>query len=552
LQGGVTGLLATEGSFGFSDSDVADTHTIAVTPLTPGAVGTFTAALHTDTTGDGTGGAINWLFTVDNAAVAFLAPGETRVEHFLVTISDANGGLAQRDIAVTINGSYNDAPVTSNDFAYSQVDGISVDAPGVLGNDTDPEGNALVVSAVNGLGINVGVSTAGTYGHLALFSDGHYGYAADNSAALAFAPTGSHLHDIFSYTVSDGHGGTDSAGLDITLNRGPGAAADTAMATTGIGGTASGNVLTNDSDADGDGLAAAAGTVLGSHGTLVLGTDGGYTYTVTDLTGVAGSHLHDIFSYTVSDGHGGTASAALNITLDRAPIAADDSTAVTKGGTVQGNVLTNDFDPDGDAIGLSGVVGGSFGHSIAGTYGSFTLNADGSYIYAAAKGGLPSQIIPQDTFSYTIGDGHGGNITATISVAVLNPSQSYQAGTNTTLNGGNGPDVLDGSSGHDVLLGGNGSDVLIGGIGDTLTGGNDPDTFLFRPGFGANTIADFDVHDDAVQIAKSVFQNLADLFAHASNSAAGAVINDEVGNTITFTGVTLAELQAHQSDFHLV
>src|SRR4030095_15304253 len=105
------------------------------------------------------------LYTVDNAAVAFLAPGAKRVEHFLVMISDANGGLAQRDIAVTINGSYNDAPVTSNEFADSQVDGISVNAPGVLGNDTDPEGNALVVSAVNGLGVNVGVPTAGAYGH---------------------------------------------------------------------------------------------------------------------------------------------------------------------------------------------------------------------------------------------------------------------------------------------------------------------------------------------------------------------------------------------------
>jgi hypothetical protein len=53
LQSG-TGLLASEGSFGFSDSDVADTHTIAVTALTPGSVGTFAAAIHTDTTGDGT------------------------------------------------------------------------------------------------------------------------------------------------------------------------------------------------------------------------------------------------------------------------------------------------------------------------------------------------------------------------------------------------------------------------------------------------------------------------------------------------------------------
>jgi Ca2+-binding RTX toxin-like protein len=265
-----------------------------------------------------------------------------------------------------------------------------------------------------------------------------------------------------------------------------------------------------------------------------------------------GSHLHDIFNYSVSDGHGGTASAALDITLDRAPIAVNDSTAVTKGGTVRGNVLTNDFDPDGDAFGLSGVVGGSFGHSIAGAYGTFTLYADGSYVYAAAKGGLPSQFVPQDSFSYTIGDGHGGNTTATVSVVVLNPSQSYQPPSSIALNGGNGQDVLDGSSGHDVLLGGNGSDVLIGGMGDTLSGGNGPDTFLFRPGFGANTITDFDVHNDAVQIAKSVFQNLADLFAHASNSAAGAVIDDRAGNTITFAGVTLAELQAHQSDFHLV
>src|SRR6185369_15133463 len=122
---------------------------------------------------------------------------------------------------------------------------------------------------------------------------------------------------------------------------------------------------------------------------------------------------------------------------------------------------------------------------------------------------LPSQIVPQDTFTYTIGDGHGGNTTATVSAVVLNPSQSYQPPSSITSNGGNGQDVLDGSSGHVVLLGGNGSDVLIGGMGDTLSGGNGPDTFLFRPGFGANTITDFDVHNDAVQIAKSVFQNLA-------------------------------------------
>jgi len=49
-----------------------------------------------------------------------------------------------------------------------------------------------------------------------------------------------------------------------------------------------------------------------------------------------------------------------------------------------------------------------------------------------------------------------------------------------------------------------------------------------------------------------VFEKSAGLCAHASNSAAGAVIDDGVGNSITFTGEKLADLQAHQSDSHHV
>ncbi len=173
-----------------------------------------------------------------------------------------------------------------------------------------------------------GVATAGAYGHLALFATDITATPVTTARPLPAAPTGSHLHDVFSYTASDGHGGTASAALDITLNRGPNAMADTATATTGIGGTASGNVLANDSDADGGGLADGGGygARLARH--LVLGANGGYTYTVTSLTGATGSHLHNIFSYTVSDGHGGTASAALDITLNRGPIAGNQPTAV--------------------------------------------------------------------------------------------------------------------------------------------------------------------------------------------------------------------------------
>ena len=170
----------------------------------------------------------------------------------------------------------------------------------------------------------------------------------------------------------------------------------------------------------------------------------------------------------------------------------------------------------------------------------------------ANKGGLPSKIVAQDTFAYTVADGHGGTDTSTLSIIVTNPGVDYLAGANTTLNGGNGKQVLDGSAGHDVLIGGNSPDVLVGGVMDTMTGGNGPDTFLFRPHFGANIVTDFDFHNDAIQLDKSIFSSVADLLGHTTNTSNGAVINDTHGDTITLTNVTLAQLQAHPNDFYLV
>ncbi len=64
---------------------------------------------------------------------------------------------------------------------------------------------------------------------------------------------------------------------------------------------------------------------------------------------------------------------------------------------------------------------------------------------------------------------------------------------NDTLDGGNGNDTLDGGAGNDTLLGGGGGDTLIGGAGnDVMDGGAGQDTFVFGPGFGNDTIFNFD------------------------------------------------------------
>jgi hypothetical protein len=69
------------------------------------------------------------------------------------------------------------------------------------------------------------------------------------------------------------------------------------------------NVLANDTDPDGDPLTVTAVTTP-QHGTAALNSNGTVTYTPT--TGYTGT---DAFSYTVSDGRGGTASAAVTLTV---------------------------------------------------------------------------------------------------------------------------------------------------------------------------------------------------------------------------------------------
>ena len=70
------------------------------------------------------------------------------------------------------------------------------------------------------------------------------------------------------------------------------------------------------------------------------------------------------------------------------------------------------------------------------------------------------------------------------------------------LYGGKGNDTLLGGLGDDLLDGGQGRDILDGGAGDDiLTGGRGGDSFVFRPGFGHDTITDFALFEDRLDIS---------------------------------------------------
>jgi VCBS repeat-containing protein len=282
-----------------------------------------------------------------------------------------------------------------------------------------------------------------------------------------------------------------------------------------------------------------------------------------DFLGV-GEHLTVTAPIVIDDHNGDTVTQDLVVAIDGSddkPSAVPDSDGVARGKVISETdakgVLANDSDPDiHDQLSVEAVNGrtSAVGHAVEGKYGWLTLNADGSYTYHADRDAnrCGSDGVTQDVFKYTVSDGHGDLSTSMLSIVVFDRGTTYLAGTDTTLKAGKGPFVLDGSAGGDTLKAGSGKDVLIGGNGDTLTAGHGQDTFLFRPDFGTNTIADFNVHRDTLQFDHSVFNSIHDILAHTRDTAAGAVIPDGHGDTVTLLDVTSAQLHVHQHDFHLV
>jgi hypothetical protein len=188
----------------------------------------------------------------------------------------------------------------SNQAPVARADAVTVvpDAPTLIelaANDDDPDGDPLALTG---------------------FSLPQHGtLQVEAAGSVVYTPAAGFVgEDGFSYTIGDGRGGTAAADVRIAVlrpNAGP-AAADLSLV------TASGTALTVDplaaaSDPDGDPLTLTALT-LPDHGRLAVGADQRLTYTPD-----AGFSGGDEFTYTVVDGHGGSAVGTVRITVQPPP-----------------------------------------------------------------------------------------------------------------------------------------------------------------------------------------------------------------------------------------
>ena len=153
----------------------------------------------------------------------------------------------------------------------------------------------------------------------------------------------------------------------------------------------SAQVLNNDRDANGGGLRALL-LVQPAHGSATLSPDGQLIYTPEE-----NYNGRDTLVYRVCDQTLPTAcdTARVVITINPvndAPVAVNDAVILTYDEVATGNVLTNDYDPDGGLLGEVTSVGSP-------AHGTVTLAADGSYTYT------PNQYyIGPDQFSYWVCD----------------------------------------------------------------------------------------------------------------------------------------------------
>ena len=501
-----------------------------------------------------------------------LAPGVAKTTSVVYTASD--GSLTDTaTLTVTVTG-INDAPTALDDAGATTentsltvaanaagVDGVNA---GLLRNDSDPNGDDLMISRVFGRigsqdesGNPGSPREGGNGGSFTINADGSWSFDPgtdfDNLAAGKTRTT------TVSYTLSDGNGGRDTATLTVTVtgendgltaNDDTGATAENTKLT--IADDATGTIVTNDdssttttnadllrNDVDIDtadiltisevgGKAANVGTATtGSNGgSFTIESNGSWEFNPgTDFDDLAADVTKTTsVVYTATDGSF-TDTATLTVTVtgenDAPVLTADTGTVTEDTSLVSGNLV---------ASGTVGISGGDAGEDkymtapVTGAYGSLTITADGVWTYKA----LNSQSDIQDLSPTT---------TLTDTLMVTSVDGVTITTVTITINGDDDEPTLKdavGSVTEDVsVVAGN---LVASGTVGASGGDAGEDKFLTDPvsgDYGSLTITADGAWTYTALNSQSTIQNLA----------AGATLTDTLtvtsADTVTTTAVTI-------------
>lgn len=309
------------------------------------------------------------------------------------TYQATEGSLYSDAITVTLNVTDvpEPPPVAVDD--YFQLDEDSSLSAGVLGND-------------QGQSITAAVTSGPASGTVTMNPDGTFTYTPNANY---------NGYDSFWYVVTDTANQTDDGQVNFTVapvNDAPvvgdqnfGTYEDTQLIVTSSGGS---NMFQGVFDADGDWNFTANFVTQPTHGTLDYAWNS-FIYTpAPDYFGA------DSFTYTLSDGNGGTSNVAtiyLTVSaVNDAPVATSDAFTMTEDEYSFGaSLVTNDYDIDGPYVSITLVSNVNHGNLIIGMDGWFNYNPAPNYFGT-------------DIFAYSIWDGfnYSNTVTVTLTITEVN------------------------------------------------------------------------------------------------------------------------------------
>ncbi len=467
--------LSTSGNVAFTDVDLNDAPAAAYTAATGFSFNvangpTLTLAQQT-ALASAFSIAPNGAFTFNTPSPDFLGHDDVLTLTYNVVVSDQHGGSATTPVTITINGS-NDAPVITSaaqGATLTETNAALTASGAVTATDVD-NGDVLAYSVTgttvtySGAGSLTGPQSTAISDAFTLNADGTWSY---NLGSPDFLPAGSTVTLTETVEVSDGHGGTATQNVVVTLN----GANDAPTILTNVEDTyshtlvetnaalvSSGAVLFSDVDIGDTPLAtytaATDATVTATGLTLTAGQisditaafalagaegSGAYAFNLASPDYLAaGDVVTATFNVHVVDGHGGDTVQAVTYTIQ----GTNDAPELTGGslGTVADTVAPDTFAPltgsiadaatdvdnhDTKAFTLAGGEGGGGTETTA--YGTLTLNEDGTYSFdvnSAAVNGLLTGDTVTLTFSVIVTDSGDATDTADFTITITGQNEN--------------------------------------------------------------------------------------------------------------------------------
>lgn len=436
---------------------------------------------------------------------------------FTYTVSNNEGGEDTGTVRIDFAPDpQNQTPVANDDLAVAGAEDqqLLILAATLLANDQDADNDTLTI-------INVANPVNG---QVELTGEGN----------VLFTPFENYNGPAsFNYTISDSNGGVSTATVQMdisSVNDAPENLIITShtIAENSQGGTIVGQLMVTDPD-NNDTISYA---ITGGDGAALFEVNGEFLQVIQN----ANLDFEQQENYTVSiqatDQAGLTTSADLTITLTDVQ---EDSTIV---GTINNDILNGTSGDDvidalaGDDQIFAGagddiLIGGTGADQLDGGAGNDTVD------YSGSTSGIT---ILLSTYGFRpYGIGFGGEAANDHLTNIENVTGSAFA------------DIIIGDSAANILDGNSGNDYLSGGLGR--------DQFVFKEGYGRDTILDFHTSGtefEKIEIDFEGIDNFSDLSDHISSTGffqLSTRIEFDSGDRLTLLGVRADDLTADHFEF---